>query len=97
MNDARLIAEQSGVSLNQLFLSVIAERVGELKAIKQLTARAERANVAKALAVLDRVPHGPVEAGDELEPDSAPPPDRRAPVSRRRFRRHIEGITKPRG
>ena len=95
MDDARLLAQQSGVSLNQLFLSMIAERIGELKGIREVKARAERADVAKALAALDRIPHGPVVPGDELEP-VPPPPQRRGRGPRRNFRDNIEGVTKSR-
>lgn len=70
MKDAKAIAGQSGVSLNQLFLSMIAERIGEMKAVALIEARAGRADIAKALAVLDRIPDGPVAEGDELESDT---------------------------
>ena len=67
MRDAKTIAERSGTSLNQLFLSMISERIGAMKAAEEIERRAKRADVAKALAVLDRVPDAPVAEGDELE------------------------------
>jgi hypothetical protein len=70
MSDAKRIAERSGTSLNQLFLSMIAERIGAIKAMDAIERRAERADVAKALAVLSRVPDVPHVEGDELEEDA---------------------------
>lgn len=67
MAEARSISEETGASLNQLFVSMIAEKIGEIKATAALNARAKRADVGKALAVLDRVPRGPVAEGDTVE------------------------------
>lgn len=66
MADARQLAERSGTSLNQFLSSLIAERVGEMKALAEIRARAERANPAAALAILARVPDRPPLRGDEL-------------------------------
>lgn len=65
MAEAKALAAQSGTSLNQFLGSLIAERVGEMKALAQIKARAGRANSAAALAVLDRVPDRPPLPGDE--------------------------------
>ena len=51
------------LSLNQFFLAAIAEKVGEVRVTLQ--ERAARADVAKARAVLDRVPDEPPMPGDE--------------------------------
>jgi len=58
---AKRAAEASGSPLDQFLLAVIAEKVGE----GGLAERATRADVARARAVLDRVPDAPPEAGDE--------------------------------
>lgn len=66
MSEAKQMAERSGTSLNQFLASLIAERVGELRATADIRARAERANPAAALAILARVPERAPLAGDEL-------------------------------
>lgn len=68
MAEAKQLAEQDGTSLNQFLASLIAERVGELRATTEIRARAERANPAAALAILRRAPDRPPLAGDELPP-----------------------------
>ncbi|MDR2216607.1 MAG: hypothetical protein LBE59_12320 [Nevskiaceae bacterium] len=66
MAEVRLLAERNGTSLNQFLSSLIAERVGELRAMAEIHARAERADPAAALAILRRAPDRPPLAGDEL-------------------------------
>lgn len=66
MTQAKALAESSGTSLNQFLSSVIAERVGEMKALQQVETRMRRANLGAALAVLAKVPERVVLAGDEL-------------------------------
>lgn len=69
MAEAKALAARSGTSLNQFLGSLIAERVGEMKALAEIEARAARANSAAALEVLSRVPEqGPL-VGDELLAD----------------------------
>lgn len=63
MEQSRRVAEASGSSLDQFFLAAIAEKVGEVEAT--LKDRAARADVARARAVLDRVPDVPPMTGDE--------------------------------
>jgi uncharacterized protein (DUF1778 family) len=58
---AKRAAEASGSPLDQFLLAAIAEKVGG----GSLAERAARADVAKARAVLDRVPDAPPETGDE--------------------------------
>ena len=50
--EAKHLAELNGTSLNQFLSSLIAERVGELRAAADIRVRAERANPAAALAIL---------------------------------------------
>lgn len=66
MSEAKQMAERSGTSLNQFLASLIAERVGELRATADIRARVERANPAAALAILARTPDRAPLAGDEL-------------------------------
>jgi len=66
MDDARGMAKAEGVSVNQFLATVIAERVGELKALSHVRARIARADQAKARAVLALVPDRPPMTGDEL-------------------------------
>jgi hypothetical protein len=66
MDDARVMAKIQGVSINQFLATVIAERVGELKALNHIRSRIARADPIHARAVLALVPdRGPME-GDEL-------------------------------
>ncbi len=66
MTEAKGLAAASGTSLNQFLSSVIAERIGELKALRYVEARIKRASPEAALAVLARVPDRPPMAGDEV-------------------------------
>jgi hypothetical protein len=66
MAEARQLAEQDGTSLNQFLSSLIAERVGELRATADIQARAARANPDAARAILARAPDRTPLAGDEL-------------------------------
>ncbi len=56
MADAKRLAEANGTSLNQFLSSLIAERIGEMKAIAEIQARAKRGNPDAALAILRRAP-----------------------------------------
>ncbi len=66
MDDARGMAKAQGVSINQFLATVIAERVGELKALSHIRSRISRVDLAKAQAVLALVPDRPPMEGDEL-------------------------------
>ncbi len=66
MEDARGMAKAQGVSINQFLATVIAERVGELKALNHVRSRIARADLTKARAVLALVPDRPPLEGDEL-------------------------------
>lgn len=68
MAEAKSLAAKNGTSLNQFLAALIAERVGEMKAVAALEARAARASIQAALEVLSRVPDRPPLAGDELPP-----------------------------
>lgn len=66
MEDARGMAKAQGVSVNQFLATVIAERVGELKALNHIRARIARADLTQARAVLALVPDRAPLEGDEL-------------------------------
>jgi hypothetical protein len=66
MAEAREMAEAEGVSINQFLATLIAERIGELKALNHVRARAARGNSARARAILARVPNRKPAKGDEL-------------------------------
>lgn len=65
MEDAREMADAQGVSINQFLATMIAERIGELKALRHVRQRINRANPATAAAVLALVPDRPPLEGDE--------------------------------
>jgi rubrerythrin len=66
MEQARAAAAEENVSINQLFLSFIAEGMGHRRALKMLQERASRGDAEKALAVLDGLTGLPPETGEEL-------------------------------
>lgn len=53
MDEARRLAEEDNVSLNQFFLSAIAEKLGELKTRKFFEQRSQGADINKALDIID--------------------------------------------
>ena len=60
------MADAQGVSINQLLSTLIAERIGELKALRHVRQRIYRANPAAAAAVLALVPDREPLEGDEM-------------------------------
>uniref|UniRef100_UPI0035CBAEFF pilus assembly protein HicB n=1 Tax=uncultured Sphingomonas sp. TaxID=158754 RepID=UPI0035CBAEFF len=66
MAEAKHLAEANGTSLNQFLSTLIAERVGELKAMTTVRARVARADPAAAMAILSQVPDRIPLPGDEL-------------------------------
>jgi hypothetical protein len=66
MKEARRMAEEQGVSINQFLSTLIAERIGELKAFEHVKARIERGNRKRARSVLARAPDRPPLRGDEM-------------------------------
>lgn len=67
LEDARELAKDQGVSMNAFLSTIVAERVGEMKALVSFQVRAERADLASAMAVLDRAPDREPLAGDVPE------------------------------
>jgi hypothetical protein len=67
LDEARKLAEADGVALNQFINVAVAEKVSAIRTERYFRERAERGNVAAALAVLDRAGVGnPPTAGDAL-------------------------------
>lgn len=66
MTEARKLAESEGVSINQFLSVLIAERIGELKALNYLRERAARADIGRARAILAKVPSRKPLPGDEM-------------------------------
>lgn len=66
MTDARDMAAAQGVSINQFLSTLIAERIGEMKAIERVKARIAKADPAAAKEILALVPDVPPLPGDEM-------------------------------
>ena len=67
LDEARKIAEAEGVALNQLINVAVAEKLSALRTETYIEERASRADVSKALKVLQRAGAGkPPMKGDEL-------------------------------
>lgn len=73
LDEARRLAAEEGVALNQLINVAVAEKLAALRSELFFRERARRANIPGALAILDRLGVGnPPEPGDELPPDERP-------------------------
>lgn len=67
MEEARRVAEDEGVALNQLINVAVAEKVSELRTVRYFRERAKRGNPQEALRILERAGVGnPPIPGDEL-------------------------------
>ena len=66
---AKRLADEEGISVNQLISSAIAEKLSAIDTEKYLSDRAARGSVSKFRKVMRKIPAGKVEAGDELPPD----------------------------
>ena len=82
LDEARKLAESEGVALNQLINVAVAEKLSALRTERYFAERAARADIPKALKILDRAGVGsrPIK-GDEL------PTRRRSPRKTRRPQR----------
>jgi hypothetical protein len=63
---ARAVAQEEKVSMNQFFVTAIAEKVSALKTESMFRERLARASPDAFKAWLDASPGGPVVEGDEL-------------------------------
>ena len=66
MEDAKRLAAANGSSLNQFLVAVVAERIGEMKALAEIERRVARADYRAAFEVLSRVPDRQPLPGDEI-------------------------------
>ncbi|MFT4183718.1 MAG: toxin-antitoxin system HicB family antitoxin [Rhizobium sp.] len=68
LDEARKVAEQEGVALNQFINTAVAEKLSALRTASYFQERAMRADIGKALEVLGRAGVGnPPDKGDEIE------------------------------
>ncbi len=67
LDEARKVAKAEGVALNQLINVAVAEKLSPLRTESYFKERAERADIPKAVAILDKAGRGvlPVK-GDKL-------------------------------
>jgi hypothetical protein len=56
MQQAKAAAAEEQTSVNQLLLAFIAEGLGQRRGLRMMRERAARADVAAALAIVDRAP-----------------------------------------
>lgn len=84
LEELRKAAESEGVALNQLINVAVAEKVSALRTDEFFRERAERADRAQTLQILERAGRGnpPVE-GDELPSNWSKKPGRRQARSER--------------
>ena len=67
---ARVLAEQEGVSINQLIATALAEKISALDTIGYLKERAARGSREAFLLALEQAPDVEPILGDELPPDA---------------------------
>jgi hypothetical protein len=72
LEEARKVAEDEGVALNQLINIAVAEKISVLRTEAFFRQRARRANVQEALDILDSAGDEPTRPGDELVEDVKP-------------------------
>jgi len=66
MDMVRISAKREHASMNQLFVSAIAEKLSALETENMLSERASLADEDKARDVLTRIKHAQIRAGDEI-------------------------------
>lgn len=67
LDEARKLAEEEGVALNQLINVALAEKLSALRTESYIAERAARADIPKALRILARAGRGrPPVKGDEM-------------------------------
>ena len=67
---ARELAKREGISINQLIVTAVAEKISALDTVAYLEERASRASRKAFLKALESVPSGPPVEGDERPPRS---------------------------
>jgi hypothetical protein len=66
MVDAKTFAKDQGVSVNQFLATVLAERVGDMKAMSRPKQKAAFADLSAGLAILKNAPDVAPMMGDEI-------------------------------
>lgn len=66
LKQARKTAKRDSVSMNQLFITAIAEKLAVLEAEELILQRAARADLSAFKCILDRVADVPPISGDEV-------------------------------
>ncbi len=66
LNAVRRLAEEDSTSMNQFFVTAIAEKVSAMETAKFFAQRGEGADVAAYLAILEQAPDAPPGSGDEV-------------------------------
>jgi len=67
MDEAKQVAEQDNVSLNQFFLAAISEKMGELKTKRFFKERSAHTDAEEAIAILSSQKQGETpRPGDEM-------------------------------
>lgn len=61
------LADREGISLDQFLATAAAEKLATLMTEEYVDLRASRGSREKLQRILDRVPHGPPDPGDELD------------------------------
>jgi hypothetical protein len=68
LDEARRVAKEEGIALNQLISTSVAEKLSALRTAEFFRERAGRADVSKALGILARAGRGrPPVPGDEID------------------------------
>ncbi len=66
MQQAQDAAAEKGISLDQMLLGLITDGVDQQRRFRVMRERAARADVAAALAILDRAPDVRPDPGDDI-------------------------------
>lgn len=86
-SEAERVAKAEGTTLNQFINVAVAEKLSALRTAEYFQERAARADVDKALELLERAGDEPPREGDEIVSDvRRPRRSRRSPGSARRRR-----------
>jgi hypothetical protein len=66
--EAERVAKAEGTTLNQFINVAVAEKLSALRTVEYFKERAARADIGKALELLDRAGDEPLREGDEIAP-----------------------------
>jgi len=63
------LASKEGYSMNQFLITAAAEKLSSLDTVDYLRARAEGGDLEAFDRIMDKVPNGPTDPGDEVPPN----------------------------